>query len=232
MKHFTEHILIAYQMNESADRESITEHLEVCPECAQAAEAIGETLRIFSAEPIPQVNVDHAWQRLRGNLPLLSPPPQQRRFRKWLAIPATAAALLVVFVMTHARTATIDSGPTASLAHGPLTLQPRDPNLTTHLDSAERLLTELNHSSGALDDCNRNEAHELLLSNALYIRKANSDGDTVAAAVLDKLGRSLTNLEHHPAAEKTDSVRLDTESLLLNLRILHQNDSTPTREFQ
>ena len=143
MKHIAEDNLIAYQMNESHDAAAIAAHLELCPECAQMAESIAETLRVFSAEPVPLAHIDHAWQRLRGNLPALAPARGPRRRWMWLAIPAAAtAALFIVLMALHPHISRPGSDATAkALASGPLTLEPRDPDLAAHLDAAERLLT-------------------------------------------------------------------------------------------
>jgi hypothetical protein len=237
LKHIAEEDLIAYQMNESDDTAAIAAHLEVCPECAGTAESIAETLRVFSAEPVPQVNIDHAWQRLRGNLPVLSPEPRHRWRWGWLAIPVAAGALLIGFVASRPHTRTTSTDSTTKLAAGPLTLQPRDPDLATHLDSAERLLTEVSHTSGPLDEATRRQAHELLLSNAVYVREADANGDVADGAVLEDLSRTLTTLEHETGRQKTGDgwhlrVQMNTDGLLLDLRILQQNDNASTKESQ
>ena len=82
--------------------------------------------------------------------------------------------------------------------HGPLTTEPTDPAIANHLDAAERLLTEVNHTSGSLDPATRAQAHDLLLSNAVYVRTARDHGDLAQAAVLDDLGRVLTTLDNEP----------------------------------
>ena len=84
MKHFSEEELIAYQLHESQDENAISRHLESCSECADLSESIAETLRVFSADPVPQPNLEHNWQRLRGNLGVLT--PQRSRgfeFLRW-----------------------------------------------------------------------------------------------------------------------------------------------------
>jgi len=60
---------------------------------------------------------------------------------------------------------------------GPLTTAPlnvavSDPAMAAHLDSAERLLTEVSHEDGPLPAEARTEAHHLLLENALYRQTA------------------------------------------------------------
>ena len=233
MKHITEENLIAYQLQEAVDAAAIREHLEVCPECAEMAESIAETLRVFSAEPVPQANLEHAWQRLRGSLPAPVAVARRPSLLRWLAVPALAAALLLAFFATHRHPLTPETS--AHLAPGPLSEQPRDPDLAGHLESAERLLTEVSHSSGPLDESTRRQAQDLLVSNALYVRKANADGDLAEAAVLDKLDRTLTTLQHEPTGSgKTNTadsgwhlrVEMNTKGLLLDIRILQQNDST------
>ena len=73
MKHFSEEELIAYQLHESHNESAISRHLESCSDCADLSESIAETLRVFSADPVPQPDLEHNWQRLRGNLSVLTP---------------------------------------------------------------------------------------------------------------------------------------------------------------
>ena len=233
MKHFSEEELIAYQLHESSEEGSVSRHLENCSECADLSESIAETLRVFSAEPVPQPDLERNWQRLRGNLSVLTPDRPRRfdllRWRwAWPAIGlATAAlALFAVFGVRIHR----DSEPRHNFAvngHGPLTTQPTDPAIANHLDAAERLLTEVNNSSGPLDDTTREQAHSLLLQNAVYVRNARDSGDLAEAAVLENFGRVLTTLDNEPATpHSTWRLRLEmnTSGLLLDIRILRQND--------
>lgn len=238
MRHIPEEDLIAFQMRESHDEGAIREHLEVCEACAAVSESIGETLRVYSAEPVPQANLEHAWQRLRGSLPVLAPAPR-RHFG--LRLPTSAgpvfgmfgAALLLVIFMTMFVGVRIHRGaqrPHADLAFhrpGPLTEQPTDPTIANHLDSAERLLTEVNHASGPLDETTRSQAHDLLLKNAVYMHKAHDQGDLAEASVLENLGRVLTTLDHEPALDRGWHIRfeMNTDGLLLDIRVLRQNDA-------
>jgi hypothetical protein len=233
MKHFSEEDLIAYQLQESSDATAIRRHLEVCPECASVSESIAETLRIFSADPVPQPDLDRNWQRLRGNLTVLTPEPR-RRFSffglhwAWPAAGlATAALVLLVVFGVHVRR-TVEPRPEFAIkSNGPLTAQPRDPAVANHLDAAERLLTEVNNTSGSLDDATREQAHDLLLKNAVYVHNARGSGDLAEAAVLEDLGRVLTSLDNEPPTpQSTWRLRLEmnTNGLLLDIRILRQND--------
>jgi hypothetical protein len=113
--------------------------------------------------------------------------------------------------------------------HGPLTTQPVDQSLSNHLDSAERFLTEVNNMHGPLDDTTREQAHDLLLKNAVYVQTARENGDLPEAALLERFGRVLTTLDNEPPQQSTWRVRLEmnTSGLLLDIRILQQNDDHP-----
>jgi hypothetical protein len=233
MKHFSEEELIAYQLRESSDAAAIYAHLENCPECADLSESIAETLRIFSAEPAPQPNLEHNWQRLRGNLGVLS--PERRLSFEWMRRPwtwpaaglATAALILLTVFGVHFHRSSETRRNIAVNGHGPLTVEPTDTAIANHLEAAERLLTEVNNSSGPLDDATREQAHSLLLQNAVYVRDARDSGALAEAAVLENFGRVLTTLDNEPPTpHSTWRLRLEmnTSGLLLDIRILRQND--------
>ncbi len=240
MKHFSEEDLIAYQLQESSDKSAISRHLETCSECADLSESIAETLRVFSAEPVPQPDLDRNWQRLRGNLTVHTPQRRNlfdllREHWMWPALGVAATALIlfgVVRLQTHR--APVPRPNYAINGHGPLTTQPTgpviDPAIANHLDSAERFLTEVNNTHGALDDTTRDQAHDLLLKNAVYVQTARDNGDLAEAALLERFGRVLTTLDNEPqTAHSTFRVRLEmnTSGLLLDIRILQQNDDHP-----
>lgn len=233
MKHFSEEDLIAYQLHETSDEGTISKHLESCSECADLSESIAETLRVFSADPVPQPDLEHSWQQLRGNLRVLTP-GRSRSFElfrwRWVwpvAGLATAALILLTVFGTHTHRTGETKRNIAVNGHGPLTTEPTDPAIANHLDAAERLLTEVNNSSGPLDDATREQAHSLLLQNAVYVRSARDSGDLAEAAVLENFGRVLTTLDNEPpTSHSTWRLRLEmnTSGLLLDIRILRQND--------
>lgn len=233
MKHFSEEELIAYQLHETQDERAISKHLEGCSECADLSESIAETLRVFSGDPVPQPDLERNWQRLRGNLGVLTPQPSRgiEFLRRGWAWPAAGLATAALILLTIFGLPIHHTGETrrnvAVNGHGPLTTEPTNPAIANHLDAAERLLTEVNNSSGALDDTTREQAHSLLLQNAVYVRSARESGDLAEAAVLENFGRVLTTLDNEPPTpHSTWRLRLEmnTSGLLLDIRILRQND--------
>jgi hypothetical protein len=233
MKHFSEEDLIAYQLHESSEENAIYRHLESCSECADLSESIAETLRVFSADPVPLPDLDRNWQRLRGNLSVLT--LERRSVFEFLrgswvwpaaGLATVALVLLMVFGIHIHRTSEIRHN-VAVNSHGPLTAEPADPAIANHLDAAERLLTEVNNSSGPLDDSTRDQAHNLLLQNAVYVRNARDSGDLAEAAVLENFGRVLTTLDNEPPTPHSIwrlRLEMNTSGLLLDIRILRQND--------
>ncbi len=222
MKHFSEEELIAYQLHESSDEGPISRHLESCSECADVSESIAETLRVFSADPVPQPDLGVLTPKRSSGL----------EFLRWSwAWPAAGLATAVLILLTVFGLHIHRTGETrrniAVNGHGPLTTEPTDPAIANHLDAAERLLTEVNNSSGALDDTTREQAHSLLLQNAVYVRRARESGDLAQAVVLENFGRVLTTLDNEPPTpHSTWRLRLEmnTSGLLLDIRILRQND--------
>ena len=103
-----------------------------------------------------------------------------------------------------------------------------NPALAAHLDTAERVLTEVSHTEGALPDETRGQVHKLLLENAMYHEAAETSGDRSTAAVIDDLGRVLISLDAEPqgkdAGPDAFRVQLNMGGVLLDLRILHRND--------
>ncbi|WP_263382112.1 hypothetical protein [Granulicella arctica] len=235
LQHISEDDLIAFHLHESAtgslDENAIRQHLETCVECAELSASIAETLRVFSAEPVPEPNLEQNWQRLRGNLSVLS--PAHKSAWRWLLWPsaglATAAVALLLIVGLKTKPWAAPHREQATLLRkGPLTDKPTDPQIANHLDSAERLLTEVNHASGPLDEATLSQAHDLLLKNAVYVKTAHEQGDLSEASVLENLGRVLTNIDHESTSEHGSwhlRFAWNTDGLLLEIRILRQNDN-------
>ncbi|ADV81284.1 hypothetical protein [Terriglobus saanensis] len=223
--HFSEDDLIAFHLNESKDEAAIRQHLDTCGTCGELSDSIAETLRVFSAEPVPTPDFETSWQRVRGNLTVLAKPQKKSwwKIAAWPALGTLTAVLLltIAFVVSHQKQKT---NTYAFNRPGPLTTAPADER--NHLDAAERLLTTVNHTSGELDDTTRTQARTLALRNAVYVQQATQRGDLVEASTLESLGRVLTSLdnESHKSSTFRLRVEMNTDGLLLDIRILRQND--------
>ncbi|HEY1744933.1 MAG TPA: hypothetical protein VGG18_17315 [Granulicella sp.] len=143
------------------------------------------------------------------------------------SVPSVAVPTVISELHDHQATQRYNGRP------GPLTTAPvdaiaGDPAMAAHLDSAERVLTEVSHEDGTLPVEERVQVHHLLLQNAVYQRTAQERGDFAAASVMDDLGRVLISLDAEPqeSARDADAVRLQVRmgSVLFDLRILHHNE--------
>ena len=232
LSHASEEDLIAHQLGEHDDPAHLRQHLGQCSECATQANAIAESLRIFSGGAIPEPDLARNWSELRKNLVAFTPSPRRRlQVLLWPASGVLAAVLaLAIFLTTKdLPLSSLRATPTHVRQQGPLSTTPANSEVARQLDSAERLLTEVNHASGPLDDTTRAQAHDLLLKNAVFIRSARQNGDFATASVLENLGRVLTDLDHQPETPRSGwhlRLEMNTEGLLLDIRILRQNDSS------
>ena len=232
--HIAEDDLILYQLQDPPDDAAIRAHLESCSACAELAAGIAHTLRVFSASPVPQPDFDRAWQRLRPQLPTPTAAPARRsipllRWPVLASVAGLATAALLLFTITLPRHHVPQQPTVAQRVPGPLTPGPVDPAVAAHLDAAERFLTEASHTSAPLDPVLREQAQTLLAHNALYVQTARASGDLADAAVLEKLGRVLTAADHETPVDTADGwhlrFELNADGLLLDLRILRQNQS-------
>jgi hypothetical protein len=231
-EHASEEELVAFHMQEHATPEGVRQHLEQCATCAAHSSSIAQAMRVFSGDAVPEPDLSQNWERLRGRLTVLDPSPQ-RSFRSfvWPAAAGLAAALALVIFVTAKFQPVSHVADERSAAHrpGPLTTAPTNPEVARQLDSAERLLTEVNHASGPLDATTRLQAHDLLLKNAVVLRSARQNGDLVTATILEDLDRVLTNIDHQPETAPGGvhlRLELNTNGVLLDIRILRQNDSS------
>lgn len=228
MIHYSQEEIIAFHMGDAADESAIRAHLAQCAVCDGLSDSIAETLRVFSGDRVPKADFEASWQRVRGCMRVQAADPGRRAWWTRFAWPAVgsacAAAAIAVFAVHH-HTAVMQRADYAFNRPGPLTLEPVDER--DHLDAAERFLTEVNHSHGELDESTMKSARALGLSNAMYVQKAQQRGDMVEAATLENLGHVLTDIQHQPKKDAgTWRLRLEmnTHGLLLDIRILQQND--------
>lgn len=244
VNHISEEQLVELLLEDSSQGPQMRAHLNLCTECRNRAEAIAETLRIVSAEPVPLADVERNWCAVRPHLqPLGSETTRTRGLRGWLwpsfAVSLATIVLLVLGFLLANRSFT-PASPTARIQDPqPLPAGEVTQSTTVQLTDAERFLTALNHLSGPLDPDTRAQAHALLLHNALYVRNARARGQFGEAIVFENLGRVLTSVE---AAPPTSHAILQFQKdwniagLLLEMRLLQQDKRadrpSPVEEYQ
>ena len=102
--------------------------------------------------------------------------------------------------------------------------------VAVHLESSERLLTEVANSEadGAVDlSAERRWAQDLLAANRLYRQSARNGGRPRIASLLDELEPLLLEIAHGPAevpaAEIEDlRTRIEDQSILFKMRVTSQ----------
>ncbi len=215
--------LIAFHLGEPCDHVAIRERLLRDEAYALLSESVSRTLRVYSAEPVAPPDTEAAWRKLRPNLPALEVPEKGSVWRWFVLAPAALAMLLVgLFLvgMLH-RSPKIEEANVIKLQQP---VEPVNaPNVSQHLDRAERWLTTVNHAPAALDGTTRAEGERLLMTNAAYLSEAHDHGDLPDAVALERLGRVLTTANHATSSGLELRVEMNTEGLLLDLRILRQN---------
>ena len=241
MRIFGEEELIAYHLGElSWWKQKVLRHqLKADAELAAASEEIAATLRAFSAGPEPAVSealLERSWHRVRGSLGALDLP--RRRRSAWIPVMASMSGVAVITVaivailhmhVVQAPPMPVDRGtPPRSVTTVALDAVAQDPALATHLNTTERVLTEVSHGDGPLRPEVREQVHRLLLENAVYRRSAEQYGDMGAAEIIDDLGRVLTTLDAEPVDTESDEgsrMEMNLSRVLFDLRILSHNES-------
>lgn len=227
--------LIAFHLGEPCDEKAIRTRLQTDDAYAALSEAIQRTLRVFSAEPVPEPDTQAAWQHLRNSLPVLERTKKTRFWQQFILVPAGVIAVLLLagtfFVprFLHKRAVTDEAG---VIQLRPSATNVATQNVSDHLDRAERWLTVVNHATSPLDEQTQAEGERLLTTNAVYLRDARSRGDLPDAFALERLGRVLTSAHNTGESGVQLRVEMNTDGLLFDLRILRQNHSHLTGEPQ
>jgi hypothetical protein len=237
MQHLTEQELVLHHYHDDESPAAVAEHLLACDACRAESNSIRRVLELVDEMPVPERGAgygDQVWSRLRWKLG-----SDRHRRRTWQSALAAAAVLAIAFfagVLWHARSgaqrpaAVISTAGQAAALHEPQA--PRDRVLlvvvTDHLDSSERMLTELanadsKHGIDLGDEQKR--AEDLLASNRIYRQSATRIGDDRLAAVLSDLEPILMEIAHSdgklsPADTAALQKRIESKGLLFKVRVI------------
>lgn len=259
MTHPNEEELIAYHDGEVLQREAITKHVGDCPECRAVLERIDAVLAALDTIPVPDPGEDYGqrvWQQISPRLPEKRArwwefgAKRQRSVggaaagwlgagwfdtRRWGALGAVAALVIVAFVAGRLTTKRVTSGPESTVAD---TSKVRERVLLMavgeHLGRSEMVLVEL--ANAAPTNANQKQvnisaeehrAENLLEENRLYRQTALEQGDTGLADVLDELERVLLDVAHSPdkvTPTQLENIRqrIEAKGILFKVRVVGQ----------
>lgn len=239
MKHgkiYSDDDLVLFFYGEAPDAVALRQALAADPELRARYEALQTVLAAVDL-PVPdrpKAYGAQVWARLRPELER----PARRSFLSFLSGPWTlsagwasagAAAVLLLVIGFFAGRYGSDQGST--IARG-LSEPARDRILSGevagHLESSERLLTEVANADpeGPADlSAERAWAQELLEANRLYRQSARNGGRQRLASLLDELEPFLLELAHAADDTPPDELaalrdRLEEQALLFKVRIL------------
>lgn len=233
MKELQDDDLILYYYGEAEDPEEIRAHLNGSPELRARYESLRQTLDLAGEAMAVPARPDsygaEVWARieprLQGKTLTFMP---RRSVLAWIA--AAAAVLLLAVGFLAGRHWPVPGEP----AMAALPAEARERILTrtvaVHLESSERLLTELANSGtdGAVDlSAERRWAQDLLNANRLYRQSARNGGRPRIAALLDELEPLLLEIAHGPSEVPADEIedlraRIEDRSILFKMRVASQ----------
>lgn len=238
MKHLGEEELLDLYCGEGGS--SAKAHMEVCPECSARYAKFKQDLAMIKPAAASKRSVDYGEQVWRVLRPGLTPYQKEtshgRAWAQWRAgALAVGCAMLLAAAFLGGRywerivTKKANSvGNTQAARRVVLVV------LTDHLDQAERLLVELEHTESSDKAENtelQSDAQQLLASNRLYRDTARNIGDPGMASTLDQLEGVLAEVADGPNLTTADLKRVRTEmnieGILFEIRVLRARSSNP-----
>jgi len=237
MQHLTEQELVLHHYHDDESPAAVAEHLGSCDACRTEYNSIRRVLALVEEMPVPERGENYneqVWSRLRWKRG-----SERRRRATWQLALAAAAVLAIVFfagALWHARSggqAILPVTPAGQARLPVLHEQPaRDRVLlvviTDHLDSSERMLTEVANADAkrGIDlSGEQKRAEELVASNQFYRQAAAHSGDDRLATILSDLEPVLLEIAHSdgklsPADAAALQRRIDSTGLLFKVRVI------------
>jgi hypothetical protein len=233
MKHLSEEELVELYYGEASN--GACAHRQACRECSARFAELQQSLDAVRPAAAARRGVDYGervWESLR--LQLVAYEKKRAAWRGWTqwkaATLAVGCALLLAAAFVGGRyweRHTAGRGSAAENANSQAAQRVVLVVLTDHLDRAERLLVELQHTESSDEAENaelQSEARELLASNRLYRTTAGNAGDPVLAGALDRLEGVLAEIANNPNLTAADLQRvrheMNTEGILFEIRVL------------
>jgi hypothetical protein len=204
---------------------TVAQHLDTCPECASAYQALQEDLAVLGRHPVPEPDTafeTRTWARVNSRLGR-----QDRVWSapRWAMLAAAAVVLVAVFLAGRLSSPAVPEK--AEIAdNGEVRERILLVAVGDHLERSQMVLVELANAprQGTVDiSGERLLAEELLGANRLYRQAAATTGDTGMAEVLDELERMLVEIAHSPDEASPKELealrsRLEAQGILFKIR--------------
>jgi hypothetical protein len=241
MQHLTEQELVLHNYHDDESPAAVAEHLGACDLCRAEYNSIRRVLALVDEMPVPERNHgygEQVWSRLRWKLG-----SDRDRRNNWRTALAAAAVLAVAFfagAIWHSRQAAVAPLQTAqtgvSVLHADKPTQDRVllVVVSDHLDSSERMLTEVanaNVKNGLDLGDEKQRAEELVAFNRIYRQTALQHGDDRLATLLADLEPVLLEIAHSEGKLSPDEAaalqkRIDSKGLLFKVRVVTAQKGT------
>jgi hypothetical protein len=228
MKHLSEEHLILHYYGET----DASEHLDACAACSFELKRLKHTLDSLNAYEVPERGAGYEallWQRMA--------PEFRTRTVAWWRRPMVLAPLLsglVVAAFFAGRISTTHRTPTLVAANS-ISDAGRQRILLValgdHLERSQMVLVELANArpeDKAGIRLSQERAQDLVAENRLYRQTASQAGDEEFNALLDELGRVLTDIANGPSDLSSSELeqlqkRIESRGLIFKVRVVGNN---------
>jgi hypothetical protein len=229
MKHLSEEQLILHYYGET----DAGEHLEACTACSVELKRLKYTLDALHAYPVPERGPGYealVWQRMAGEI---------RASRvAWWKRPLVLSPLLaglVVAAFFAGRISTTNHRAPVTMAANTISDAGRQRILLValgdHLERSQMVLVELANARPEDKDgirLSQARAQDLVAENRLYRQTAAQVGDEEFNALLDELGRVLTDIANGPSDLSSTELeqiqrRIESRGLIFKVRVVGNN---------
>jgi hypothetical protein len=229
MKHLSEEHLILHYYGET----DASEHLNTCSACSVELKRLKLTLDTLHAYDVPERGPGYEallWQRMAGEFRT----HQVAWWKRPLVLGPVLAGLVVgsffagrVSINNH-RAPTLITASTISDAGRQRILLVA---LGDHLERSQMVLVELANAKPEDKDgirLSQERAQSLVAENRLYLQTAALTGDNEFNALLDELGRVLTDIANAPSDLSSTELeqiqrRIESRGLIFKVRVVGNN---------
>lgn len=226
MTHPTEEQLILHYYGEDPEM-PVSDHLAGCETCRAEYRNLQRILNTVESLPVPERPAEYGaavWSRLRA-AGLRPGGGFWTRFlhRPFLKFALAAAVVVLAFLAGRYAQTPRPQGP--ATASTPVRERILLVAVGDHLERSQFVLAEVRNADPARDTAfEQRSAADLVQSNRLFRLAANRNGDTVTAALLEELERTLLEIANDPDNVSTENVG----DMLFKVRVYTSNVRTRT----